>query len=110
VKVSLDVNGCLSGFSSLGHSQGKEQGNIVCAAISALVRTASRVICIDTNIPIQGDIVEKGSLQFKILAVPENKIQWLKGITDFLIQGLNDIHSEYPHDICIEIKSEKQCI
>ncbi len=108
VKIDISEHGCIAGCSSSGHSSHSFQGNkSVCTAVSTLVRTLSRMLFIESDIRIEGNAPGEGSLFFTILHVPETRTEWLKGVSDFFIRGIEDLQSEYPDDVYMEIVRKK---
>jgi uncharacterized protein YsxB (DUF464 family) len=62
---------------------------------------------IEDDIEIEGSAQDEGSVFFTILRIPDSKKEWLKGISDFFIRGIEDLYSEYPSDVYLEIIRKK---
>ena len=108
IKIYLGKDGIISEINASGHAEDARKGNsIVCAAASSLLRTAAKLTERENDIKLTGAAEKKGVLFFKITDYPENKHKWLKGVTDYLILGLEDLSSEYPDDCKIYIKQLK---
>jgi uncharacterized protein YsxB (DUF464 family) len=108
VKVEIDSSGCLAQCTSSGHSIHSFQGNnTVCIAVSTLVRTMSRILFIESDIEVEGNAQSEGAFYFTVMRIPDSKREWLKGISDFFIRGIEDLLSEYPDDVYMDIKRKK---
>ncbi|MBI9098177.1 MAG: ribosomal-processing cysteine protease Prp [Spirochaetaceae bacterium] len=93
--VELDVN---------GHADFAERGSdIVCSAVSVLVRTAGRIVLSQLLNGCEYESDGKGSFQLKLVKIPDGKQEWMRGITEFLLNGLSDLEKDYPAFVKLEI-------
>jgi uncharacterized protein YsxB (DUF464 family) len=105
ISIGLDKWDCIKECSAEGHSLLAKPGtDILCAAVTALLRTAYRLLYSKELIMKDGKTPVYGNLAFTIDDYPIEERSGLKGITDFLILGLNDLASEYPERLEIIIK------
>ncbi|MBN1697489.1 MAG: ribosomal-processing cysteine protease Prp [Spirochaetales bacterium] len=91
--------------SAAGHAgYAKKGGDIVCAGVTTLLRSAAKVLYGNENVTVSGIAPAEGILRFGVSDIPGSEFLWVKGITDVLIQGLSDLCSEFPDKMRIEIK------
>ena len=104
ITVVTDNSGTIRNVIASGHAGSSEKGtNIVCAAVTTLLRTAIRVLDSVDGISIRRDAGERGSLDFSVVAIQDGYDQYAKAAGDFLIVGLRDIQDEFPHDCAVTI-------
>ena len=109
ISITLDTDGVLSSLKLDGHVDGASKGqNLACAAVSLTVRSVARLVASCSDITEQGGASEPGQLSLTVISRPENRVQWLKGITDMLLQALEDIAEEYPGAMSINKKTLKE--
>jgi uncharacterized protein YsxB (DUF464 family) len=105
VFFTLDPEGCLTHIQVSGHAGcGKSGHDIVCAAVTALVRTALHLL---SGQEALGTVVyagKEGVLEGTVAACPPHLRAWARGVTEFLLTGIGDLKTEYPD--YIEIKPE----
>lgn len=90
-----------------GHS-GDAGSSVVCAAVTALVRTAARTVESYGKFKLEGGADSPGTLYFKIAgreAAEKGDYIWLMGVTDYLATGIRDIEQEHPAECKMEILS-----
>jgi uncharacterized protein YsxB (DUF464 family) len=109
--IRLDPAGYLEGFESSGHGlQGTPSGargaglDLVCAAVTTLLRTASRMLYQHPELDVEGGAPGPGVMHLSVRKVPERLRPWLEGVTDFLLAGLRDIESEHPQGLQITVR------
>jgi len=108
VEIRLDHAGALRGFSVSGHSgTGKRGEDLVCAAVTVLVRTAARLLKLQPDFGVHGDAPESGEMEVQIGTVPAGRRAWLAGLTDFLVRGIEDLREENPQAITLVIKGKE---
>ena len=74
----------------------KASGNdIVCAAVSVLIRTTLSVLSGRKGIVVKGDAPEKGEFWLEADYTAEGK-DFLFAVGDFLINGLSSVTREFP--------------
>ncbi len=109
IVVELDGSGCLRKLDSRGHAIGTGGDSVACAAVSVLVRTAARTINAHGDLDVRGDASTEGHLRCELAGngdLPEPVRRWLRGVTEFLVTGLQDAARDYPDDVRLEIHHE----
>ena len=100
IRINLDSNGCIRVIEARGHSTDGIRGqNVLCGAVTVLLKNISKVIYNDDTIKSRGNAEEPGNLYFEIIDLPVEKRPWVKGITDVLIAGLFDLESQFRNEI-----------
>jgi uncharacterized protein YsxB (DUF464 family) len=104
VTLQLAGDGCLAALSAAGHAGKLPAGsNIACAAASALVRTAARLLA-DAGLVVEAEAPRTaGRVDFRVGPVPDGRRAWLQGTTEFLVRGLRDVALEYPAAVDIRL-------
>jgi uncharacterized protein YsxB (DUF464 family) len=104
VVVRLSPAGCIEELRASGHAgEGRRGGNVVCAAATALLRTAADVLSARTGVRCEGEAPAEGELRFSVKEVPTDSLEWARGVTDFLLQGCGRIGSEAPEAVSVQI-------
>ena len=107
VKAVLDRGECLSELDVRGHAEFNEAGrDILCSAVTILTRTAGRLFLSHLHENCDVSSVGRGSFSLKIWQISDERRDWAKGITEFLLSGLSDIERDYPAYIELEITIE----
>ena len=108
IEAVLDSGGVLRACKAAGHAgAGKTGSDIVCAAVSVLMRTAFSILSGRKGITIQGGAPEKGRmwLESGLEASDDGKGKdFLFAAGVFLLEGLKSIAQEYPNNCRITIK------
>ncbi|MCL2444115.1 MAG: ribosomal-processing cysteine protease Prp [Treponema sp.] len=100
----LDKNGVIRDCKVSGHAKAGKAGNdIVCAAVSVLVRTAVNVLSNRKGITIHYNALEKGQLYMEVSYEAEGK-DFLYAAGVFLIEGLKSVAQEYPKNCTLTVK------
>ncbi len=102
VGLQRDDNGCLRHLRSEGHAAGAPGANIVCAAVSALLRSVARVLESHGSVVVSGRAPAEGVLEITIERYAAADAGYLLGITDVLVRGLEDLAREAPAEIRLE--------
>jgi len=106
IEAVLDGEGILRACKACGHAGAGKAGNdIVCAAVSVLIRTAFSTLSNRKGITLQGGAPERGQLWLETCYTAEGK-DFLFVTGQFLIEGLKSVALEYPKNCKIEIKSQ----
>ena len=102
----LSPQGTLRGFDADGHAGADGAGrNIACAAATALLRTAGR-LCAERRLVTAGGASAPGEMRIHLGRSAEDADpEWLRGMTDFLLRGLNDLAQEFPHEISVRTET-----
>jgi uncharacterized protein YsxB (DUF464 family) len=94
--------GCLRRLEMDGHAAGAPLGeNPVCAAATAVARTAARVLDSVDGIEIRGVAEHEGRLRLEVAAYERETANYLKGVSDYLLVGLRDLEREYPDQVAV---------
>ncbi len=97
VMLEVDGEGSLSLCKVSGHAECGPKGyDIVCAAVSILLRTTALVL---ENMNITVDTVKRGEFSLKILHSNPAESGRLQYAADFLRMGFISLEKEYPHAI-----------
>ncbi len=111
ITLCLDNSGCLSAVDSSGHSGFAAKGHdIVCSAVSVLLRTVSRTLEIEPAVEVTGKIEKEGKLYLKLSLLDVSKRAWLQGVSAFTVMGLKDLASEYPSFCRIHLERDDSAI
>ncbi|MCL2801066.1 MAG: ribosomal-processing cysteine protease Prp [Treponema sp.] len=103
IDVVLDNAGILKACKASGHSGAAKAGNdIVCAAVSVLLRTALSVLSGRQGIKVKGGAPERGELWLEADYTAEGK-DFLFAAGEFLIDGLKSISQEFPKNCKLTI-------
>jgi hypothetical protein len=104
VTLSYGKNGVIKKCQANGHAGFSKKGSdIVCAAITILVRTAMQVLSHNENVLLITEPSARGSLSFTVEAKtenPETEAQ-LKCIGDFLRTGIKALTKEFPENVIL---------
>ena len=96
----MDDAGLLRSCLIQGHAgAGPRGGDIVCAAVSVLARTALRVLSRREGITVRGEAPERGVIRMEI-DYAGNGREFLSAAGSFLLEGLESVVGEYP-DYCV---------
>jgi uncharacterized protein YsxB (DUF464 family) len=99
ITAALDEAGLLRSCRVEGHAgAGPKGGDIVCAAVSVLARTALAVLSRRKGITVRGDAPERGIISMEIDYTGEGR-EFLSAAGAFLLEGLKSVAGEYP-DYC----------
>jgi uncharacterized protein YsxB (DUF464 family) len=97
IEAVLDKSGTLRSCKAIGHAgAGRTGEDIVCAAVSVLMRTAVRVLSDRKGISIRCEAPEPGFLSLEADYTAEGK-DFLFAAGVFLSEGLASVAEEYPH-------------
>lgn len=107
VVLSYGKNSVIKNFQANGHADFSKKGNdIVCSAITILVRTAMQVLSQTENITFEADTSSRGRLAFSVIIENdldfEKKIEIesrLKCVSDFLRNGISSLSEKYPQNV-----------
>ena len=105
IRLALSPRGCLRGFTAEGHAGAAAAGNnLACAAATSLMRTAGR-LCAERGLVVSGESSAPGSMRMALGAGADGEAAWLRGVTDFLLRGLNDLAREFPREILVRMET-----
>ncbi len=105
IYIRLDEAGIISGIEATGHSEAAAKGqDIVCASASVLLRTLGRALESEEGVSLSGSADNRGEFFLDIGFYSDTVCDWLKGITSFIVTGLQDLEAEYPGYCTVSIK------
>jgi uncharacterized protein YsxB (DUF464 family) len=104
IEAVLDESGVLRSCKASGHARAGRKGtDIVCAAVSVLMRTAVRALSSRKGIMIRYDAPEEGFLFLEANYTAEGK-EFLYSAGVFLTEGLASVAEEYPQHCRLTIR------
>ena len=104
IDVVLDESGVLCSCGAIGHAgAGKTGTDIVCAAVSVLLRTMVSVLSKRKGISVMSSAPETGRLRLDIEWTAEGR-DFLFAAGEFLITGLRSVAEEYPGNCKLDIR------
>jgi uncharacterized protein YsxB (DUF464 family) len=108
IRLALDEAGLLRSCNIQGHAgAGKRGADVVCAAVSVLIRTALRVLADKPGIEIRGEAPRRGALWMEADYTPEGR-ETLSMAGLFLIRGLESVAEDYPGHCKMTIYTERR--
>ena len=107
IDLCLNSDNIIKYVTAEGHAGKSPVGeNIICAAVSVLIRSAYRTIVKNSKVEACITAKGEGNLYFRIIQYEDSQKEWLKGISDYLITGIKDIETESPDSVKIVITVE----
>ena len=104
IEAVLDQDGILRACKASGHGgAGKSGTDIVCAAVSILMRTSFGVLSNRKGIVVRGGAPEKGQMWLEADYEAEGR-DFLFAAGVFLIEGLKSVAQEYPKNCKLNIR------
>jgi uncharacterized protein YsxB (DUF464 family) len=104
VLIGLSPAGSLEHFRASGHAGAEPAGsNLACAAASVLLRTTARVIQGKQEIQSAGTAPGAGEMEFDVTHVPSGALEWMRGVTDCLLEGCLALERETPGAVEVRI-------
>jgi uncharacterized protein YsxB (DUF464 family) len=104
IEAALDENGILRSCTACGHANAGRTGtDIVCAAVSVLMRTAVRALSGREGITIRCDAPDPGFLKLEVDYTEAGK-GFLFAAGVFLTEGLASVAGEYPQHCTLTIR------
>ncbi|MCL2808493.1 MAG: ribosomal-processing cysteine protease Prp [Treponema sp.] len=104
IEAVLDNDGILKACKAAGHAgAGKSGSDIVCAAVSILLRTAFSTLLNKKGIKVQGGAPERGQLWLEVEYEAEGR-EYLFAVGEFLVNGLSSLTKEFPNNCKLTIK------
>lgn len=96
IDAVLDEEGILISCGAEGHAgAGPQGGDIVCAAVSVLMRTAYRLFLNRKGVKVRGEAPERGVF-FLETDYTDGGGEFLAVAGAFLLEGLKSVAEEYP--------------
>ncbi|MCL2184717.1 MAG: ribosomal-processing cysteine protease Prp [Treponema sp.] len=107
IEAVLEPDGTLRSCKVSGHAKaGKKGGDIVCSAVTVLMRTALRVLSNRKGIKLSGGAPERGQMQLEADYDAEGK-DFLFAAGVFLIDGLSSVAEEFPQNCKLNIVTRR---
>ena len=108
IEAVLEEDGTLRACKASGHAGvGKAGTDIVCAAVSVLMRTALTVLSGRKGITVRYGAPEKGQLWLEVDYEAEGK-DFLFAAGVFLIEGLRSVVQEYPKNCKMSFSTRRR--
>jgi uncharacterized protein YsxB (DUF464 family) len=105
-ELVLENGGLLKSCRVAGHAgAGKRGRDVVCAAVSVLVRTVLRVLSGREGVTVRSGAPERGELWLEVEGTAENR-EFLAAAGTFLNEGLLSVSGEFP-EFC-QVKIERR--
>jgi len=103
IEAVLDEDGILRSCKASGHAgAGKTGSDIVCAAVSVLMRTAVRALSNREGVTVRYEAPEPGLLFLEADYTGGRDFLFAAGV--FLIEGLASVAEEYPENCRLTIR------
>lgn len=103
VTLVCDKNGAFRSCEATGHAGFAARGSdIVCAAVTILLRTAMDVLLGTDGVSVRADAGERGALSFAVERAAASKTERLVCTADFLERGLRSLQAEYPQFVRLQ--------
>ena len=104
VEISTESNGYLRSIEATGHAfAGSFGSDIVCSAVTAILRTAARLLENNERYRISGGATVPGLLKVIVDGRTGGEDDYLRGVGDFVIYGISAIANEYPDRCSVTI-------
>ena len=104
IEAVLEPDGTLRACKAIGHAgAGKTGTDIVCAAVSVLMRTAFYTLSDRVGITVRGDAPQPGQFWLEVDYNAEGK-DFLFAAGKFLVNGLSSVAQEYPKNCRLNIR------
>jgi uncharacterized protein YsxB (DUF464 family) len=104
IEAVLDADGVLQTCTAEGHAKaGKAGTDIVCAAVSILMRTALSVLSNKEGISVRGGAPKPGQMWLEAEYNADGK-EFLSAVGDFLIEGFTSVAWEFPQNCKLNIR------
>jgi uncharacterized protein YsxB (DUF464 family) len=104
IELAVDDRGIIRLCEARGHAGAGRQGaDIVCAAVSVLVRSFLRATEGRRGIIVEADVHTEGFTRFRAVWTDEGR-DFLFAAGEFLIEGLRSVAEEFPRHCSIRIR------
>jgi uncharacterized protein YsxB (DUF464 family) len=109
IKAVTDETGLLRSCEVRGHAgAGPKGGDIVCAAVSVLTRTALSVLNTREDIIVRGGAPERGVFMLEAEAYDGPGRDFLAAAGAFLLEGVDSVAREYPGNCTMTVLIERR--
>jgi uncharacterized protein YsxB (DUF464 family) len=108
IDLVLDDEGLLVSCGVSGHAGAGARGNdVVCAAVSVLVRAAARTLSGREGIRVRGDAPDRGAFWLETDYSAAGR-EYLSAVGAFLREGLGSVAESYPEYCTMSIHTERR--
>jgi uncharacterized protein YsxB (DUF464 family) len=108
-RLVLDGGGRLLAFEASGHAgTGRAGADLACAAFSSLARTAWEALASIQDLGVTGKAEGAGDVSFKLGVIPDNRAERVRGMTDFLLTGLEGLERDFPGALALRVERERR--
>ncbi|MDR2149840.1 MAG: ribosomal-processing cysteine protease Prp [Spirochaetaceae bacterium] len=108
IELYFDHFGLLKRCRADGHAGAGYKGNdIVCAAVSVLLRTTYRTLLKKADIRLWEDASKRGTFFLEAEATEESTAAFLFAVGSFLKEGLQSVSEDYPQFCTVKIYMEE---
>jgi uncharacterized protein YsxB (DUF464 family) len=105
IEAALDRQGILRSCSVKGHAGSGPMGHdIVCAAVTILVRTAVTVLSAAAGVVLRVDAPRRGELYFEA-DYDDAGAAFLKSTGIFIMEGFKSVAAEYPVNCSLRMRN-----
>ena len=107
VTLVRSKTGEFKAFFADGHADFAAKGSdIVCSAVTILLRTALQLLSDTDGITIRADVAKAGRLSVEVTDAAPELEQRLICIADFLRTGISALKSDYPQHVSLREQTE----
>jgi uncharacterized protein YsxB (DUF464 family) len=106
IELELFADGRLKALRARGHANGPLGGNVACAAVSVLLRTAARYFT-EEGFVLEGAAAAPGEMDVRLLDADGAGLERMRGASGLLLRGLADLCGEYPRDVEVDVRPER---
>jgi uncharacterized protein YsxB (DUF464 family) len=108
IEVVVDEEGLLVSCGVSGHAGAGPRGSdVVCAAVSVLVRAAVRTLSGREGVRVRGDAPERGAFWLETDCSVAGR-EYLSATGGFLLEGLRSVAESYPEYCIMSIHTERR--
>jgi uncharacterized protein YsxB (DUF464 family) len=108
IHITLDRTNLVKACVASGHAKaGPRGGDIVCAAVSVLLRSFLRTVQSKEGICVQADASVEGRLSFTAAWTTDAGRGFLYPAGCYLVEGLRSVAEEYPAHCAVTIQTEE---
>ena len=105
VVVVRGLRGNLVSAAASGHAgRGRAGTDIVCAAVTVLLRTTLTVLA-GADPVVEAETAGRGQLAFRVTAFTEADLPLLRYAAVFLLEGLGSLAGEYPEAVQMRVEN-----
>ncbi|MDR2491823.1 MAG: ribosomal-processing cysteine protease Prp [Spirochaetaceae bacterium] len=107
IDITVDEAGLLYSCTARGHAlAGRVGTDIICAAVSVLLRTFLRCSALQPGLSVCADTAQAGFIGFTAAATEQGR-DFLRASGGFLIEGLSSVAEEFPDNCKLTITCKR---